>query len=411
MATKNGFWGNGWAWPHWGDDPKAETRRDRWSRMAGTAPWLVFLISPITSATSGSAPLLHKIVVVWLCVAYGVSYVVIGATANRFGHRNRLLAVGWLALFPVALAVTAGPATLVLSTYAVAPALMMLPRNIGAAYGLSMTLTLLIATRVHDGKADWSDGMVLAVLTIAMAAFGALLQTISALRRTQEQMAKLAVAEERSRLARDLHDVLGHSLTTITVKAGLARRILETAADPARAVAEVRDVEELARQAMTEVRATVSGYRTASLPAELVGARAALGAAGIAADLPAAVDDVPAGSQEMFAYVVREGVTNVIRHSGASRCEIRLGDNWLEVRDNGKACMASVTSSRQSGGGHGLSGLAERVSQSGGELDAGPLPEGGFLLRVHLPGPPKKAEKAVPEEDCAVPARPSVGLA
>ena len=411
MAAKDNFWGTGWDWPTWGDEPSSATLRERSGRLIGTVPWLLFLISPITDVTSGSRPLAVKITVVSLAVVYGLSYLVIGGMGTWLSHRGRILGVAWLSLFPIALSCYLGPSALVYATYAVSPALMMLPRNIGGAYGLGVTVALLVATRVYDGRTDWSSGMILAVLTVAMAMFGALLQTISTLKRAQDKMAKLAVAEERSRLARDLHDVLGHSLTTITVKAGLARRILETSADAERAAAEVRDVEELARQAMTEVRATVSGYRTASLPAELVGARAALGAAGIAADLPAAVDDVPTDLQEMFAYVVREGVTNVIRHSGASRCEIRLGDNWLEVRDNGEACMANVTSSRQSGGGHGLSGLAERVSESGGELDAGPLPEGGFLLRVHVPTPPKKAEKAAPEPDGAVAVRPSVGLA
>ncbi len=119
------------------------------------------------------------------------------------------------------------------------------------------------------------------------------------------------------------------------------------------------------------MRATVSGYRTASLPAELVGARAALSAAGIAADLPQAVDDVTGGLQTTFAYVLREGVTNVIRHSNASRCEVRLGDTWLEVRDNGRSAAEVVISSRASGGGHGLSGLAERVAAVNGTLDAG----------------------------------------
>jgi two-component system sensor histidine kinase DesK len=242
---------------------------------------------------------------------------------------------------------------------------------------------MLAATRIVEGAADWSSAMVLVTLTVAMFAFSALLYTVRQLRSAQHRIATLAVAEERSRLARDLHDVLGHSLTTITVKAGLARRMLESA-DPGRAIAEVRDVEALARQAMTEVRATVSGYREASLGAELVGARAALSAAGITPDLPNAVDNVAAGLQETFAYALREGVTNVIRHSQASQCQVRLGDTWLEVLDNGRVVPEQVVSSRVDGGGHGLSGLAERVRAINGTLDAGPLPTGGFLLRVSV---------------------------
>ncbi|HWC79794.1 MAG TPA: histidine kinase [Pseudonocardiaceae bacterium] len=404
---------DGWAWPMWGEeDPHPPTRRERISRILGPGVWLVFLISPITDVLSSHRSPLIKATVVVLVVVYGASYMRIAGTIGRCGHRHRVLAVVWLSIFPIALSIILGPDDLILFTYAVSTALMTLPRNAGVLYGLSTAAGVLIATRIHDGHTAWGDGLTLAVLTGAMAAFGALLRTISELKRAQDKMAKLAVAEERSRLARDLHDVLGHSLTTITVKAGLARRVLETSADRDRAIAEVRDVEELARQAMSEVRATVSGYRTATLPAELVGARAALNAAGIAADLPRAVDNVAAGLQETFAYVLREGVTNVIRHSGASRCEVRLGKNWLEVRDNGKASVDCVTSSRESGGGHGLSGLAERVAECGGELDAQPLPTGGFLLRVDAPEQSgKPPERAGAEPGNGVVARPSVGLA
>jgi len=144
------------------------------------------------------------------------------------------------------------------------------------------------------------------------------------------------------------------------------------------AAAELRDVEHLSRTALAEVRATVSGYRKASLPAELVGARVALAAAEIEADLPHAVDNVPAELQEPFAYVLREGVTNVIRHSGAGRCSVRLGDSWIEVRDDGAA-------SGFSGVGHGLAGLAERLTQVGGSLEAGPCPDGGFRVLATVP--------------------------
>jgi two-component system sensor histidine kinase DesK len=290
-----------------------------------------------------------------------------------------------------------GASYLTFFTYAISPALMLLPANIGLAFGFACSATLLVATRIADGTTDWGSEFTLIVLTMAMFAFGRLFRTVRELRATQGKMARLAVAEERSRLARDLHDVLGHSLTTITVKAGLARRVLETSTDRQRAIEEVRGVEELARQAMTEVRATVSGYRTASLPAELVGARAALSAAGIVADLPQAVDNASAGLHATFAYVLREGVTNVIRHSGASRCEVRFGDTWLEVRDNGRSAADVVGSSRASGGGHGLSGLAERVAVIDGTVDAGPLPEGGFMLRVSVPTLPAAGTAQVPE--------------
>jgi two-component system sensor histidine kinase DesK len=119
------------------------------------------------------------------------------------------------------------------------------------------------------------------------------------------------------------------------------------------------------------------------------------------------VDDVAAGLQETFAYVLREGVTNVIRHSGASRCEVRLGPTWLEVRDNGRPAAELVGASRAGGGGHGLCGLAERMAAVGGTLDAGPLPHEGYRLRVSVAAPAVPDDVPTPEPA----GRPAVGLA
>ena len=206
------------------------------------------------------------------------------------------------------------------------------------------------------------------------------------LRLARDQVAALAVADERGRIARDLHDVLGHSLTTVTVKAGLARRMLESGVESARVLTEMRDVERLSRQALADITATVSGERAVSLAAELVGAKEALRSAGIDADFPLAVDDVEPAYQEAFAFALREGVTNVLRHSaGATRCEVRLGDSWLEVRDDGDPGPAAAVPSRASGGGTGLTGLSDRLGGIGARLEAGPLPSQGFRLRVEVP--------------------------
>ncbi|HTI24295.1 MAG TPA: histidine kinase [Kutzneria sp.] len=206
------------------------------------------------------------------------------------------------------------------------------------------------------------------------------------LRLARDQVTALAVADERGRIARDLHDVLGHSLTTVTVKAGLARRMLEAGMGIEQALVEMRDVERLSQQALTDITATVSGERAASLAAELVGAKEALRAAGITADFPLAVDDVVPEYQEAFAFALREGVTNVLRHSaGATRCEVRLGDSWLEVCDDGDPVPAAANSSRAAGGGNGLSGLSQRLGGIGARLEAGPLPSQGFRLRVEVP--------------------------
>jgi two-component system sensor histidine kinase DesK len=354
--------------------------------------FLFYLAQPLSQVLNGHYARWQIVVVVTSLVVFAVSYLWAVGHGQCASRLVRSLMIAWLSLFPIGLSFILGPTMLTFFTYMVAPALFFLPAYVGFALGLGAAISVVVATALVTGTAEWDSAMILVVLTLAMFAFTRLFRTVHELRAAQGKMAKLAVAEERSRLARDLHDVLGHSLTTITVKAGLARRVLESSTDRQRAIDEVHDVEMLARQAMTDVRATVSGYRTASLPAELVGARAALSAAGIAADLPRAVDNVTSGLQETFAYVLREGVTNVIRHSGGRRCQIEVhsGDGRVSVTVGDDGSGAAATSGEDAtppalSGGHGLKGLRERLAAEGGTLEAGPRPGGGFCLTAAVP--------------------------
>ncbi|HEY0808014.1 MAG TPA: sensor histidine kinase, partial [Pseudonocardiaceae bacterium] len=200
------------------------------------------------------------------------------------------------------------------------------------------------------------------------------------LRQARVELARLAVTEERLRFARDLHDLLGHSLTTIALKSQLARRL----AEPGSAVAsEVADIEAVTQQALGEVRDAVTGYRNRSLAEELDTARATLSAAGIDVTVRLDSPPLPAELDTLLGWVVREGTTNVLRHSRASACEFRLSRNGttvsMAVDDNG------VGVSTTPGSGNGLAGLAERVSGAGGRLDSGPAPERGFRLSARIP--------------------------
>ncbi len=188
--------------------------------------------------------------------------------------------------------------------------------------------------------------------------------------RLQEQ---LAVTAERDRVARDVHDVLGHSLTVVTVKAQLAERLVE--ADPERARAELVEVQQLARQALAEIRATVRGLRSTALEDELLVAADALASAGIAADLPDDPEVLDPRHRTTAAWALREAVTNVVRHSGAGHCEVVLAPGAIEVRDDG----AGVASAPEGGG---LRGLRERAAAGGGSLEVGPGPAGGTILAV-----------------------------
>jgi len=205
---------------------------------------------------------------------------------------------------------------------------------------------------------------------------------IAQLQAARGELARLAVAEERLRFGRDLHDLLGHSLSVIVLKSELAGRLL--AAQPAKAAAEMADVERSARQALREVRAAVAGYRQLTLQAELAAARELLAAAGITALIVDDVGSLPAPLDALLAWAVREGITNVIRHSRAVGCEISLqralDSVRLEIRDDGRGAVADAAAR-----GSGLAGLAERAAAAGGTLAAGSNPGGGFLLALQAP--------------------------
>jgi two-component system sensor histidine kinase DesK len=188
-----------------------------------------------------------------------------------------------------------------------------------------------------------------------------------------EENSALVVENERTRFARDLHDILGHSLTVITVKAELANRLLDV--DTERARAELEDLERLSRDALADVRRAVEGYRELTLPGELARARTALAAAEIRAEVPGAADDVPSELRELFAWTVREGVTNVIRHSGASCCRVLLSPDAAEVCDDGTGPNAG------DGPGSGLLGLRERAAALGARVITTDL-QPGYSLRV-----------------------------
>ncbi len=225
-----------------------------------------------------------------------------------------------------------------------------------------------------DLATSFGDVTPLGILIVGIVTFG-VIQVQRANRGLSEaraQIVRLSAENERTRIARDLHDLLGHSLTTITVKAGLARRLGET--DPERAIEEIAEVEELSRRALGEVRGVVSNYREVTLASELARARELLRASGVEADLPTAIDAVDGDLQELFGWVLREGITNIVRHSRANTCTVVLSPTSVEIRDDGIGGPM--------GSGNGLAGLKERVAAIGATLDAGPREPCGWRLRV-----------------------------
>ncbi|NYI93541.1 two-component system sensor histidine kinase DesK [Amycolatopsis endophytica] len=332
----------------------------------------VFYLPGAVPTAQHGGPLLISLLVV-----YGVCYLTFPFLL--LPHQPRWVRLTFAtAMVVVGLAVLAAGATVYILLYTTVVIALSLESGWVLLFdGLTIAgAGLLVLLHAGLSSVPGDFGTVVGV-TSAMFFLGRLSQTVRRLRRANEEIAALAVGAERERLARDLHDILGHSLTTIAVKAGLARRLIESAADPERAVTEIREVEGLARSALSDVRATVSEYREVSLSAELVGARTALRAAEIEADLPSAVDNVRPELQTTFGYVLREAVTNVLRHSGASRVKVRLGRNWLEITDNGRGVEPGVA-------GNGLRGLEERLAQVGGTLQVRARPGEGFGLRAEV---------------------------
>ncbi|MFE1196025.1 sensor histidine kinase [Streptomyces olivaceoviridis] len=252
--------------------------------------------------------------------------------------------------------------------------------------GLLLTLYAGAATWLRDG---WDDASGIAYATflssMVTAAILSLSEAVRELRAAREELARRAVAEERLRFSRDLHDLLGHTLSVVVVKSEAARRLAPRDLDAA--LAQVSDIESVGRQALTEIREAVTGYREGSLATELTRARSALSAASVQPVVRQSGAPLAPQTEALLGWVVREAVTNVVRHSRADRCEITVegaADRVrLTVTDNGTG--AGTPAAGAGAGGTGLTGLTERLAAAGGSLTAGPAPRGGFTVTADLP--------------------------
>lgn len=202
----------------------------------------------------------------------------------------------------------------------------------------------------------------------------------------RRELTARVVAEERMRFCRDTHDLLGLSLSAITLKVELIRRLVDT--QPAQAQQELTELVTMSRKALADVRSVAAGQRELSLADECAAAAAVLASAGVTVRFdPVLPDQLPAAVATTFATVLRESVTNVVRHSKASWCEFAVGtgcgEAWLRVANDGVLPDASEDSDEEHG--WGLRNLAHRVSLLGGELTAGVRPGGTHLLRASVP--------------------------
>lgn len=199
--------------------------------------------------------------------------------------------------------------------------------------------------------------------------------------RKQEEVEQMATIAERERISRDLHDLLGHTLSLITLKAELAGKLFER--DPAACRREIGDIERSARAALSEVRSAVSGYRQTGFAHELAGARASLAAAGVELRAEVQAFALPAAAENVMSLALREAVTNIVRHAGATECRLSLaleeGVIALRIADNGERLISGAPVRH----GNGLTGMQERIAALGGRLA---LRAGrGLALELTLP--------------------------
>jgi two-component system sensor histidine kinase DesK len=322
--------------------------------------WLVILVVPVATVLTGDDPWWQKVAGTVPFIAFGAVYAVafgvLAHTPARFSARGRYLF--WLALLAaltLVAAVTTGIGSAYLVPFLVAYLAFPLPPARSIAPVTAITVASSWAVFIA-GEPYWPGflGATLVspvlVYLIAMASHRA--------EREQQLAHDLDQTRQREAMAVDVHDLLGHSLTVVTLKAELAARLVDT--DPAAAKAELAQIAGLSRTALAEVRATVTRIRQPDLAGELAGARRALETAGIAASVPEASPAGAGPNDRLFSWVVREAVTNVVRHSGATGCTVELTGHSVRVHDDGHGFDGVA--------GNGLQGLRTRVTDAGGTL-------------------------------------------
>lgn len=313
--------------------------------------WLVFLVYPVTSALEAEQPAATRVVTLACILAFAVF--------NVLGYgpwqARPWLAVGGMVLAGAATVPVIGMGAIAYTPYLAMLSALQLPPPWWKWATAVWAVVPMVALLDIGGFPSY---FFLTVWPIAIA--GVLLRVFAEKEyefgATKE---RLALVAERERVARDVHDVLGHSLTALSIKAELAARLIDV--DPGRAKEELESIQETARQALAEVRATVGGLRAANLEAELAAAPRVLADAGILTEVEGDVADTDPRHRALLAWVLRESVTNVVRHSGARQVGIVLAPTGLVVCDDGRGLSGAE--------GNGLRGMRERVAAAGGRLE------------------------------------------
>jgi two-component system sensor histidine kinase DesK len=379
------------------------TRAAQIWRVSLTAVWLVYLIEPVSGLFGRHHDTLYIAGGIAIIAAFCVVFVAMIADWNRTTRRSLL---GLAVLFALALAACimyGGTGATSLWIYVSALAGLVMPVQRTAIWIVAAVTACYVITSVtsHGDLADFLINLVPTVLLgLAMIGLRNHFELTRELSEARETVARLAASEERLRLARDMHDLTGQSLSMITLKSELALRLLgrlPEGPDRARVSEEIEQVGAVSRQTLHDIREAISGYRRPTLAVEIITARAALEAAGIAshdeADLTLLSGTFDPDAEAALAWCLREAVTNVVRHSGARTCRIGLtlqrGTLSLEVRDDGHGHLGAEPPGAESSGtgpsGTGLRGMSERLCAVGGGLELRPAGSPGFRLIATVP--------------------------
>jgi two-component system sensor histidine kinase DesK len=337
---------------------------ERWGWVVASI-WLVFLVYPVTETLQTDASPLATAGTLVLIASFAVVYL-LGWSVWR-EHALPIWCV--LLLLMIATAPTIGMDALGLSPFLGAFSALMVP----APWWKWTTVATALLPVLSLAGGEFPAFFFMLVWPII--GFCTAMRVFAEVEgRSEDARSTLALVAERERVARDVHDVLGHSLTALSVKAELAARLIDI--DPARAKEELESIQATARQALAEVRATVGGLRAGNLEAELAAAPRVLADAGISATVVGTVADTDPRHRTLMAWVLRESVTNVVRHARADAVVIELGTDGITVTDDGRGCTGVE--------GNGLRGMRERVSGAGGTLEVSPAAP-GTRVRVALP--------------------------
>jgi two-component system sensor histidine kinase DesK len=397
--------------------------RTRAGRIAGivfTGIWLAYLIGPVVDLFTQHYSTADRIIGLSLILAFSVVYVIV-VPSWPLRPWYAVPGLGILAAVAAATCILFGGMGAASLWIFVSSASGLLVPSRRWAVRVVFLVTACYLIFCYTGHVDMTDFLsnLLPVVFLGLAMIGLRrqLELTMELQRAREEVAQLAANDERLRLARDMHDLTGQSLSMITLKSELAARLLgrlPESPDRDRARDEMEQVGAVSRQTLHDIREAISGYRRPTLAVEMITARAALTSAGIATEddpeLTLASGTFDPETEAALAWCLREAVTNVVRHSGAKTCRISLGGNGktvtLTVRDDGTGhapCPAAETAGSPANGrvlnqGSGLRGMSERLSAVGGALELRPDMHPGFCLIATVPSVITRASRVTVAE-------------